>query len=300
MKDFPLVSIVTIVKNGEQFIKPYLKSIEAQTYSNIELIIQDGLSVDRTVEFIKRHKGKSKLKLSLKSEKDKNGAEAINKAIKRCKGDIIGIINADDVLNKNACQIAVNCFKEHPNSAALYGANKLIDSNGKSLNIFKPLPFDLLKLLRCELVPTTNGSFYNITVCKKEFVFDEEVKTCGDFGVWLSLSDFPILSTTKVLADTRLSNTSSTCQPKNYSQFCIDKIYFIERYLNRFENNILIHAILRLSIAGVYAWAAESILNLEGRSKKFYYYINKALEYDPVSEKAKMLKKKAKVSSSGH
>lgn len=300
MKKFPLVSIVTIVKNGEQFIKPYLKSIESQTYPNIELVIQDGLSMDHTVEFIKKYKGKFKFKLSLESIKDKSGAEAINKAIKRCKGDIIGIINADDILNKNACQIAVDSFSKHPKSAALYGANKLIDLNGKRLGIFKPLSFDLLKLLRCELVPTTNGSFYNITVCKKEFVFDEEIKTCGDFGVWLSLSGFPVLSTNKVVASTRLSNTSSTCQPKNYDQFCKDKIDFIERYLSRFEDNILRQVILKSSLSGVYIWAAESILNLEGRSKRFNNYINRAVEYDSLNEKVKVLKNKARSINFNH
>lgn len=300
MKKSPLVSIVTIVKNGEQFIKPYLKSIEVQTYPNIELVIQDGLSMDRTVEFIKKYKRKSKLKLSLESRKDNSGAEAINNAISRCRGSIIGIINADDLLNPYACEIAVESFQNKPSAAALYGANKLIDTSGKDVSTFKPMPFDLLRLLRCELVPTTNGSFYNLTVCKKEFVFDEEVKTCGDFGVWLSLSGFPVLSTNKVVASTRLSNTSSTCQPKNYDQFCKDKIDFIERYLSRFEDNILRQVILKSSLSGVYTWAAESILNLEGRSKRFNNYINRAVEYDSLNEKVKVLKNKARSINFNH
>lgn len=290
----PLVSILTIVKNGKDYIKPYLRALKNQTYKKIEVIIQDGQSTDGTSDFIHRFKKFSGIKILLESSQDKNGADAISKAIKRCTGDIIGMINADDILNKNACQIAVDYFKKQPEAGALYGANKFINKEGKYMNTFKPMPFDLINLLRCELVPTANGSFYNLKICKNDFQFTKEFQTCGDFDLWLRLGKFPILCTEKVLASTRVNKQSSTRQAVNYEQFCKDKIGILTKFLNRFEKNIITEHFLKTSISGVYAWAAESILNIEGKTKRFRYYINLAQEYNPNSDRIQQLKTRAK------
>ncbi|MBI2596250.1 glycosyltransferase [Candidatus Daviesbacteria bacterium] len=267
---------MTIVKNGRIYIRPYLRALQNQTYKKIEVVIQDGQSNDGTQEFIQKFKKSTKVKILLESSQDKNGAEAISKAIKRCSGQIVCMINADDILNQHACQIAIDYFTKQPKAGALYGANKLITKEGKYINTFRPMPFDLIKLLRCELVPTANGSFYNLKVCKNDFKFTSQFKTCGDLDLWLKLSKFPILCTQKVLASTRVDKQSSTRQAANYEQFCTDKIGILTKFINKYEKNIITEQLLKTSIAGVYAWAAESILNIEGKTKRFRYYINLA------------------------
>lgn len=289
-----LVSILTIVKNSRDYIKPYLTALQNQTYKKIEVIIQDGQSTDGTLDLIHKFKKIAGIKILLESSQDKNGADAISKAMKRCAGDIIGMINADDILNKNACQIAVDYFKKQPEAGALYGTNKLISEKGRYISTFQPMPFDLIKVLTCELVPTANGSFYNLKICKHDFQFTKEFQTCGDFDLWLRLSKFPILCTEKVLASTRVNRQSSTRQAVNYEQFCKDKIGILTKFLNKFEKNIITEHLLETSISGVYAWAAESILNIEGKTRRFRYYINLAQEYNFNSDRIQQLKVKAK------
>lgn len=105
MGEQPLVSIVLVLKYGMPFLKDTLISLSQQTYGNFELVVQDGLSSDGSIEFIKKfHKIKN---LSINSERDSSVGEPYENAFKRCRGDIIGIIGSDDIMYKNAIKTIV-------------------------------------------------------------------------------------------------------------------------------------------------------------------------------------------------
>ena len=92
------VSIITVCFNSEKTIKDTLKSIQSQAYSNIEYIVIDGLSTDRTNEVVRKYKDIVSIHIS---EKDNGLYDAMNKGITLATGDIIGILNSDDVLFDN-------------------------------------------------------------------------------------------------------------------------------------------------------------------------------------------------------
>src|SRR5688572_5629572 len=94
-KKLPLVSIITIVYNGEKHLQQTIDSVSRQTYKNIEYIVVDGGSTDGTIDIIKRNQSTIS---AWKSEKDKGIADGFNKGIKMCKGQIIGLVNSDDWL----------------------------------------------------------------------------------------------------------------------------------------------------------------------------------------------------------
>lgn len=89
----PLISIITVVYNGERFLEKTIHSVIRQHYDNVEYIIIDGGSTDGTVDIIKQYENKIDYWLS---EHDNGISDAFNKGITCCSGDIIGIINADD------------------------------------------------------------------------------------------------------------------------------------------------------------------------------------------------------------
>jgi glycosyltransferase involved in cell wall biosynthesis len=96
MKDgSPLFSIVTVVRNGEDFIEKTLKSVIGQTYKNVEVIVIDGGSTDSTVELLKKY-GKSISHWV--SEPDEGIYHAMNKGIRLCNGDYIFFLNCGDCL----------------------------------------------------------------------------------------------------------------------------------------------------------------------------------------------------------
>lgn len=89
------VSIITVCFNSESTIEDTLKSIQSQTYPNIEYIVIDGLSKDRTNVIVERYSDIVSIHVS---EKDSGLYDAMNKGISLASGDIVGILNSDDIL----------------------------------------------------------------------------------------------------------------------------------------------------------------------------------------------------------
>lgn len=90
------VSIITVVLNGAKTIEDCIKSVLSQKYPNIDYIIIDGESTDGTLDIIKKYEDKITYWVS---EPDKGLYDAMNKGIKVATGDIVGILNSDDIYN---------------------------------------------------------------------------------------------------------------------------------------------------------------------------------------------------------
>jgi glycosyltransferase involved in cell wall biosynthesis len=88
------ISIVTISFNSEETIEDTIRSVVSQSYENVEYIIVDGASKDRTMEIVKKYKdGIAKVI----SEPDKGIYDAMNKGVNAATGDVVGILNSDDI-----------------------------------------------------------------------------------------------------------------------------------------------------------------------------------------------------------
>ena len=100
-------SVITVSLNQKK-IKKNIYSLSKQTYKNFEHIIIDGGSADGTLEIIEKNSNKISY---WESKKDKGIYDAMNKGIKKSRGDIIGILNADDYYYKNALNIVRKYFQ---------------------------------------------------------------------------------------------------------------------------------------------------------------------------------------------
>jgi glycosyltransferase involved in cell wall biosynthesis len=104
------VSIITVCYNSSETIEDTIRSVASQTYSNIEYIIIDGASKDDTVEIIKRNVSVVSKWIS---EKDSGIYDAMNKGVAMATGNIIGILNADDVFaNERVVENIVKNFED--------------------------------------------------------------------------------------------------------------------------------------------------------------------------------------------
>jgi putative colanic acid biosynthesis glycosyltransferase len=92
----PIISIITVVYNGENCIEATIKSVIDQSYQNIEYIIVDGQSSDKTIEIIRRYNNEIDYWVS---EKDNGIYDAMNKGILAAKGDYINFMNAGDIFS---------------------------------------------------------------------------------------------------------------------------------------------------------------------------------------------------------
>ena len=112
-----LISIITVCCNAESTIKETIESVLHQTYDSIEYIIIDGASRDDTVRIAESYREqfeKRGFSYRIYSEKDNGIYDAMNKGISKATGEIVGIINADDWYEPDACEQMAEKYAAEP------------------------------------------------------------------------------------------------------------------------------------------------------------------------------------------
>lgn len=94
------ISLITVTYNSAETLRDTILSVLSQSYSDIEYIIVDGLSMDGTVAIIKEYDPIFKGRLKWVSERDAGLYDAMNKGIRMATGDVVGIINSDDFYHR--------------------------------------------------------------------------------------------------------------------------------------------------------------------------------------------------------
>lgn len=112
------ISIITPVYNAEYTLeKTILSVINQEMEAELEYIVIDGNSTDKTLNIIKKYQNRINLFIS---EIDKGVYDAMNKGIAHATGDIIGIVNADDWYNDGALKIVEETFKKDEKIEIIY------------------------------------------------------------------------------------------------------------------------------------------------------------------------------------
>lgn len=112
------ITIITVVFNAERYLADCLQSVIGQDYADIEYIVIDGASTDRSFEIANSYKNQISI---LISEPDHGMYHALNKGISLATGDVIGILNADDILADEQVVTKIVALFKQKNVAAIYG-----------------------------------------------------------------------------------------------------------------------------------------------------------------------------------
>lgn len=141
-KKNPKISIITITYNSENTIEDTIVSVVSQRYDNLEYLIIDGGSIDHTLDIVNKYRDKIAVVIS---EPDKGISDAFNKGIRNATGEIIGIINSDDVLMLGALNSIANYYDP---SIDVYSGNVLFwfENTGEEYSVKPEITFDKLKL----------------------------------------------------------------------------------------------------------------------------------------------------------
>jgi glycosyltransferase involved in cell wall biosynthesis len=114
----PLVTIITVVYNNDNYIAETINSVLSQSYDNIEYIIVDGGSTDRTLDIIRQYEAKIDYWIS---ESDRGLYDAMNKGIALASGEIIGILNSDDLYFPDTVTTVVKTSQKQQQPCVIYG-----------------------------------------------------------------------------------------------------------------------------------------------------------------------------------
>jgi len=180
----PLVSIVTPSYNQAQFIEDTILSVKNQGYPNIEHIIVDGKSTDKTLEILKKHEGTYNMYWI--SEPDNGQADAINKGFSMVKGEIVGWLNSDDVYyDEETISYIVKSFQQREVINVLYGDSLLISKDNLILKLECKPTFSYKRLLRsCYLIQPSVFFRKNIV---ERYKLDTSLDFVMDYEYWLRL-----------------------------------------------------------------------------------------------------------------
>jgi len=120
------ITIITVVYNGAQHLRDCIESVLAQTYPNVEYILIDGASTDQSFQIALEYKDRLDV---LISEPDKGMYDALNKGINLATGEVIGILNADDMLASHDVITEVAAKFQSSNVAGIYGDLNYVAQN---------------------------------------------------------------------------------------------------------------------------------------------------------------------------
>jgi len=225
----PLVSIITIVINGEKYLKHTIESVLRQTYNNVEYIIIDGGSSDGTIDIIKKYEDQVDYWVS---ESDDGIADAFNKGISLCAGDIIGLINADDWYEPDAIEKVVECKKQ----AAVYCGNVQYWDEYNKDYIFTTNITGLPK----EMTVNHPAVFVNKDIYERYGAFDRKYTYAMDYELLLRFykKGVEFVAIDSVLSNMRLAGLSDTNREDSYREVRLAKIQHGESPLVAFSYNI--------------------------------------------------------------
>ena len=194
----PLVSIVLPSFNQGQFIAETVKSCLEQSYRPIEILVQDGGSTDGTVSILQSFEA---AELHWISEPDEGVVDAVNKGLRRAKGDILTIQSSDDVFVSGAIAAAVEALSKDSTIGLVYGDVELIDQEFCITGADIQGPFDLaLYFGRLIYVPQP-GTFFTRKALEVVDGWRAEVSYTADADFWLRIAlHFPVCKLSRIMA----------------------------------------------------------------------------------------------------
>lgn len=273
-KDFPLVSVLIPAYNHEIYIQETIESIINQTYLNIELIILDDGSKDKTWEKITELKPKCEnrfVKSHFETKQNEGTCITLNKLLKLSSGEFVYIIASDDLTKPQAIEKEVKFLQDNPDYALAVGDNEYVDSMGKQIfrtqkaftsNIknakYKTVKEFLSSKLKIDFLSDDFGSYktlYKENYIPNGYLIRKNIfETIGNFTKNAPLEDFWLMLQIskykkmkyidEILFSYRIHDTNTignstrmrelTTQTRNYEQ------KLLEKYLTNHKNDELL------------------------------------------------------------
>ena len=194
----PLFSIITVTYHAESVLEETILSVVSQTYHNIEYIIVDGASKDRTLSIVNKYRDKIQ---AVVSEPDKGLYDAMNKGLKMAKGEYVCFLNAGDTFHEDdTLQLIVHQLNKcNVLPDVLYGETALVDAQRH-----------FVRMRRLQTPDTLNWKSFRqgMLVCHQAFIAKRALAETYDLNYRFS-ADFDwcirVMKKASLLHNTRLT-----------------------------------------------------------------------------------------------
>ena len=291
-----LISIIIPIYNVEQFCEESIKSVMTQNYNNLEIILINDGSTDKSLEICEKLKAEDN-RIILISQKNGGLSKARNTGIEKSKGKYITFIDSDDIISKNYINDLYKGIKKYNNDIAVCGYIRFLnripkEERNNKINNMKSNDF-LEKLLYQE-----KQELYSVSACNKMYkrnVFDEikfpEDKIYEDVAI---ITD--IIDATESISVIDNYNYFYRINPKSITNKEISTknmeiINFIEKIIKKYDNQETlkkgaINLLFRRTIELLSKYDKSKNKNKEMK-KKLYINIKKYRKIIILDKKAK-------------
>lgn len=201
MQDNPLVTVICLCYNHQDYVLKSLNSVLNQNYSAIELIVLDDFSTDNSKTVIETWLVDHPEIQFLANETNLGNTKSFNKALKLAKGEYIIDLASDDILLPNCVALQINAFKisRYDNLGIVYGNVELITENGKFDSYYLPVDTSkktIKKRVTGDIylsVLSGGNSICSVSSMVKKAVFDnlqgyDETLAYEDLDFWIRAS----------------------------------------------------------------------------------------------------------------
>jgi glycosyltransferase involved in cell wall biosynthesis len=186
----PSVSVILPVYNGARYVAAAIESVFAQTYRDWELLIVDDGSADGTPAVLARYADRPGVTLIRQENTGLAGAR--NAGIRQARGDLLGLLDADDEWLPGFLAAFVALAAQRPEAVVFYGSARCMDAEGRDLPQVAAIPpaasSDLYAtLLRANFLNSSAVVARRAAVVEAG-LFDASLRSCEDWDLWLRLS----------------------------------------------------------------------------------------------------------------
>ena len=212
------ISIITVCLNSEKTIRDTIASVLSQDFPNIEYIIIDGGSKDKTLSIVHEYEDRIG---KIINEPDEGLYDAMNKGINIASGEVIGILNSDDFFeNDNIINVVVNAFKKNPTVDLVFGDLVYVrpDNLNQIVRYYSSLNFRSWKP-RFGWIPPHPSTFIKRSVYEKFGVYNVSFKIAADYEFFVRVLQVHKLSfyqIPKVLVRMRVGGVSTSGFKSSY------------------------------------------------------------------------------------
>ena len=228
----PFVTVITPAYNREDYLPETIESIQAQDYPRFEHLILDDGSSDGTLDVIRSYAEKDS-RIRWDTHPNMRETRTVNKAIGMARGDLIVILNSDDVLYPNAISRAVAFMAERPDVLVAYPDWDYIDEHSKPYSHVEVEEFDYLRMVsehRCMMGP---GAFIRSKAFELAGLRDPSLRYVADFDFFLRVGLYgPMARIPETLATWRAHAGALTVAAKG-SRMAKEDIIMMRRYFAR-------------------------------------------------------------------
>jgi glycosyltransferase involved in cell wall biosynthesis len=186
----PQISVIIPAYNAEHTIRETIESVQQQTFQDLELLVINDGSKDKTLELVQSIKDE---RLKVFSYKNSGVCVARNRGVSHATGEFISFLDADDIWMPDKLELQLAALQQHPEAGVAYSWTYFMYDKGETLSFHpcSPTSFEgnvYEKLLVSDFIRSGSNPLIRRQAVESIEGFDSACAGCADWDYWLRLS----------------------------------------------------------------------------------------------------------------